>query len=67
MKMSEANTTDPNYLRSPIYTLCQRLRPDVFANVLQHHPVTLEPRPSDSPVQPKAEKRPEESIAIPFL
>jgi len=60
--MSEANTTDSNYLHSPIYTLCQRLRPDVFANVLQHCPITLEPRliileprPSNSPVQSKAE------------
>jgi hypothetical protein len=44
VKVSEANTTDSNYLRSPIYTLCQRLRPDVFANALQHCPITLEPR-----------------------
>jgi len=75
--MSEAKTTDSNYLRSPIYTLCQRLRPDVFANALQHCPITLEPRPimleprpSDSPVQSKAEKSmalPEEPIAISFL
>jgi hypothetical protein len=77
VKMSEANTTDSNYLHSPIYTPCQRLRPNVFANALKHCPITLEPRPiileprpSNSPVQSKAENPmalSKEPIAVSFL
>jgi hypothetical protein len=58
VKMSEANMTNSNYLHSPISPLCHRVRPGVFANALQHRPITLEQRPRHSPVQSEAEKQP---------